>query len=165
MASPNLKRHLYSRPRQRGSPETSKTRELDRGRIVFVFSVKGMVTLDLAFSATLDTVPRPLYRARYVTIVSRDWRMPTNDLKYKTQLYAADTYSTYLREPFWLKTASSALFVLGWEDLLFMIAWHWQTTPILPFPTNHQHLMPSSKQFVFSILNFWPQSIKKPEHK
>ena len=69
MASPNLKRHLCSRPRQRGSPETSKTRELDRGQIVFVFSVEGTVTLELAFSATLDTIPRPpLFRARYHSV-------------------------------------------------------------------------------------------------
>ena len=32
--------------------ETSQIRELDRGRIVFVFSVEGIVTLKLAFSAT-----------------------------------------------------------------------------------------------------------------
>ena len=51
--------------RQRGSPETSKTRELDRGQIAFVFSVEGTVTLQLAFSATLDVVPRPLLRACY----------------------------------------------------------------------------------------------------
>ena len=65
MASPILKRHLSSRPRQRGSPEPSKIRELDRGEIVFVFNVEGIVTLKLAFSATLDTVPSPPYRARY----------------------------------------------------------------------------------------------------
>ena len=65
MASPNLKRPLSNRPRQRGSPETSKTRELDRGQTVSVFSVEGMVTLELAFSATRDAVPSPLYRARY----------------------------------------------------------------------------------------------------
>ena len=65
MASPNLRRHLYSRPRQRGSPKTSKIRELDRGQIKFVFSVEGIVTLELAFSATPDAVPRSLYRARY----------------------------------------------------------------------------------------------------
>ena len=65
MVSPNLKRLLYSRPRQRGSPKTSKTRELDRGQIIFVFNVEEIVTLELAFSATQDTVPRPSYRARY----------------------------------------------------------------------------------------------------
>ena len=65
MASPNLKRNLFSRPRQRGSPGSSKIRELNRGQIVFVFSVKGIVTLELAFSATLDAFPRPLFRARY----------------------------------------------------------------------------------------------------
>ena len=65
MASPILKRHLSSRPRQRSSPETSKTRELDRGQIVFVFSVEGTVPLELASSATLNAVPRPPYRARY----------------------------------------------------------------------------------------------------
>ena len=68
MASPNLKRHLFSRPRQRGSPKTSKIRELDRGQIVFVFSVEGIVSLTLAFSATLDTVPRPLFRAHYYSL-------------------------------------------------------------------------------------------------
>ena len=46
-------------------PETSKIRKLDRGQILFVFSVEGIVTLELAFSATLDTVPNPPYRARY----------------------------------------------------------------------------------------------------
>ena len=65
MASPNLKRPLSSRPRQRGSLETRKIRELDRGQIVFVFSVEGTVTLKLAFFATLDAVPSPPYRARY----------------------------------------------------------------------------------------------------
>ena len=65
MASPNLKRHLFRRLRQRGIPETSKIRELDRGQIVFVFSVEGIVTLELAFSATLDAIPRPLFRACY----------------------------------------------------------------------------------------------------
>ena len=58
MTSPNLKTHLFSRPRQRGSPKTNKIRKLDRGQIVFVFSVEGIVTLKLAFSATLDIVPR-----------------------------------------------------------------------------------------------------------
>ena len=57
MVSPNLKRHLFRRPRQRGSPETSKIRELDRGQIVFVFSVEEIVTFELAFSVTVDTVP------------------------------------------------------------------------------------------------------------
>ena len=61
MASPILKSHLFSRLRQRGSPKTSKTRE----QIVFVLSVEGIVTLKLAFSATLDAVLRPLFRARY----------------------------------------------------------------------------------------------------
>ena len=65
MASPNLKRHLFSRSSQRDSCETNKIRELDRGQIVFVFSVEGIVTLELAFSATLDAVPSPPYRARY----------------------------------------------------------------------------------------------------
>ena len=50
-------------PRQRGRPETNKTREVDRGQIAFVSSVEGMVTLELAFSATLDVVPSPLFRA------------------------------------------------------------------------------------------------------
>ena len=65
MTSHILKRHLSSRPRQRGSPETSKIRELDRGQIGFVFSVEGIVTLKLAFSTRLDAVPSPPYRARY----------------------------------------------------------------------------------------------------
>ena len=65
MASPNLKTPLSSRLRQRGSPETSKLRELDRGQIGFVFSVEGIVTFELAFSATVDAVPRPLFRAHY----------------------------------------------------------------------------------------------------
>ena len=65
MASPNLKRHLFSRPRQAGSLETSKIRELDREQTVFVFSVEGIVILELAFSATLDDVPRPQFRAGY----------------------------------------------------------------------------------------------------
>ena len=69
MASPNLKRQLYSRLRQRGSPETSKTRELDRGQIVFVFNVEEIVTLELAFSATLEAVPRPPYRALYHSLL------------------------------------------------------------------------------------------------
>ena len=56
---------LFSRMRQRDSPETSKTRELDRGQIEFVFSVEGTVTLELAFSTTLDSVQRPLFRAHY----------------------------------------------------------------------------------------------------
>ena len=68
MASPNLKRPLSSRPRQRGSPETSKIRELDREQIVFVFSVEGIVTLKLAFSAILDAVPN----SEHITIVSRN---------------------------------------------------------------------------------------------
>ena len=65
MVSPNLKRLLSSSPRQRGSTGSSKIRELDRGQIVFVFSVEGIITLELAFSATLDAVPSPPYRARY----------------------------------------------------------------------------------------------------
>ena len=65
MASPILKRYLFSRLRQRGSLKTSKIRELDRGQIEFVFSVEWIVSLILAFSATLDTVPRLLFRARY----------------------------------------------------------------------------------------------------
>ena len=48
-----------------GSPETSIIRELDMGQIVFVFSVEGIVHLELAFSATLDALPSPPYRARY----------------------------------------------------------------------------------------------------
>ena len=35
----------------------SKIWELDRGPIAFVFSVEGIVSLELAFSATLDAVP------------------------------------------------------------------------------------------------------------
>ena len=50
---------LVNRPRQRGSYESSKIRELNRGQIGFVFSVEGIVTLELAFSATLDAVPSP----------------------------------------------------------------------------------------------------------
>ena len=50
---------------QHNSPEASKIRELDMGQIVFVLSVERMVTLELAFSATLDAVPRPLFRARH----------------------------------------------------------------------------------------------------
>ena len=65
MASPNLQRHLFSRLRLRGSPQTSKMRELESGQIVFVFSVEGIVTLESAFSATLDAVPSPPYRACY----------------------------------------------------------------------------------------------------
>ena len=70
MASPILKRHLSSRPRQRGSSEPSKIRELYKGQIVFVFSVEGIVTLELAFLATLDAVPDLC--SDHVTIVSRD---------------------------------------------------------------------------------------------
>ena len=69
MASPNLKRHTFSSPGQRSSPETSKIRELDRGQLVFVFSVEGIVTLELAFSATLDAVPRLLFRAHYCSLL------------------------------------------------------------------------------------------------
>ena len=68
MASPNSKRHLSSRLRQRGSPETSKTRELDS---LFVFIVGGIVTLELAFSATLNAVPRLPYRARHHSLSRR----------------------------------------------------------------------------------------------
>ena len=50
--------------RQRGSHKSSKIREPDREQIVFVFSVEGIVTLEWAFSATLDVIPRPLFRAR-----------------------------------------------------------------------------------------------------
>ena len=42
-----------------------KRQELDEVQIVFVLSVEGIVTLELAFSATLDAVPRPLFRAHY----------------------------------------------------------------------------------------------------
>ena len=65
MSSRILKRHLSSRSRKSGSPETSKTRELGRVHIVFVFRVEGIVTLELAFSARLDAVPSPLFRAYY----------------------------------------------------------------------------------------------------
>ena len=34
-----------------------RQRELDLGQIVFVFSVEEIVTLELAFSATLDALP------------------------------------------------------------------------------------------------------------
>ena len=57
------------RPRQRGTPETNKIRELDGGQIVFVLSVEGIVTLKLAFSPTLDTVPSPPYRACYHSLL------------------------------------------------------------------------------------------------
>ena len=43
-----------------------KLRELDKGQIVFVFSVEGMVTPKLALSATLDAVPRPPFRACFI---------------------------------------------------------------------------------------------------
>ena len=56
---------MFSRLRQRGSPEINKIRELDPGQIEFVFSVEGIVTLELALSATLDAVPSLLFRARY----------------------------------------------------------------------------------------------------
>ena len=49
--------------------KSSKIRELDRGQIVFVFSVEGIVTLELAFSATLDAVPSPPYRACYHSLL------------------------------------------------------------------------------------------------
>ena len=70
MTSPNLKRPLSSRLRQRGSYESSKIRKLDRGQIGFVFSVEEIVTLELAFSATLDAVPSSPYRARYHSLTS-----------------------------------------------------------------------------------------------
>ena len=44
--------------------KATKIRELDRGQIAFVFSVERIATLELAFSATLDAVPSPPYRAR-----------------------------------------------------------------------------------------------------
>ena len=59
---------LSSRLRQRGNHESSKIRELDRGQIVFFFSVEGMVTLELAFLATRDAVPSPPYRACYLSL-------------------------------------------------------------------------------------------------
>ena len=65
MAFPNLKRPFSRRPRQRGSPESNKIWELNREQIAFVLSVEGTVTLKLAFSATLDAVPDPPYRACY----------------------------------------------------------------------------------------------------
>ena len=68
MASPNLKRFLSSRPRQRGSHESSKIRELDREQTVFVIHIEEIVTLKLAFSATQDAIPRPLFRARYCSL-------------------------------------------------------------------------------------------------
>ena len=40
---PIWKRPLSSRPRQRGSPETSKTRELNRGRLYFSSVWKGLL--------------------------------------------------------------------------------------------------------------------------
>ena len=49
--------------------QSSKIRKLDRGQSVFVFSVKGIVTLVLAFSAALYTVPRPLIRAHYHSLL------------------------------------------------------------------------------------------------
>ena len=45
--------------------KSSKIRELDGGQIGFVLSVEGIVTLELAFSATLDAVPSPPYKACY----------------------------------------------------------------------------------------------------
>ena len=45
--------------------QNQQNQELDRGQIVFVFSVEGIVTLKLAFSATLDAVQSPLFGARY----------------------------------------------------------------------------------------------------
>ena len=84
MASPNLKRPLSSRLRQRGS---HKIRDLDRGQIVFVFSVERMVTLELAFSATLDAVPRPLFRARYhsVSKLADDAKLMSKKLCYEPE--------------------------------------------------------------------------------
>ena len=69
MASPNWKKHLFSMLRQRASPETSKIRELARRQIVFVFSVEGIVTFELAFSGTLDAVTRSLFRACYHSLL------------------------------------------------------------------------------------------------
>ena len=45
MASPNLKRPLSSRLRQKGSHESSKIRELDREEIALVFIVEGIVVM------------------------------------------------------------------------------------------------------------------------
>ena len=67
-----LKEHIYFHlilSHQRSSSKSSKTRELDRGQTVFVFSVEGMVPLGLAFSATLDAVPSPPYRAHYHSLL------------------------------------------------------------------------------------------------
>ena len=38
-------------------------------RLYFFFTVEGMVTLELAFSATWDAVPNPLFRARYHSLL------------------------------------------------------------------------------------------------
>ena len=46
-----------------------QSRELDRGQIVFVVSVEGIVILELTFSATLDAVPSPLFRARFHSLL------------------------------------------------------------------------------------------------
>ena len=56
---------LIQQAEAKGSLKRSKIRELDRGQIVFVFSVEGIVTLKLASSAALDAVPSPLFRAHY----------------------------------------------------------------------------------------------------
>ena len=85
MVSPILKRPLSSRPRQKGSHESSKIRELDRGQIVFVLIVEGMVTLELAFSATLNGV----LHTEHVTIVSRDW-MPNSNTIFAIILFVSD---------------------------------------------------------------------------
>ena len=59
MASPTLKRHLSSSLRQRGSSAKSGSWARDR----LYLCVRDC--LKLAFSATLDAVPRPLFRACY----------------------------------------------------------------------------------------------------
>ena len=43
--------------------------QLGRGQIVFVFSVEGIFTLKLAFSATLHASPSPLFRAHYPSLL------------------------------------------------------------------------------------------------
>lgn len=69
MASPNSNRHLLRRPRQRGSPTTSETRELDVEQTQFALSVEGTVPIEFAFSAIPDTVLEPLFRARYHSLL------------------------------------------------------------------------------------------------
>ena len=64
MAS-HFEKTLVQQAEAKRHSQSSKTRELDKGQIVFVFSVEGMVTLELAFSATLDAVPSLLFRASY----------------------------------------------------------------------------------------------------